>query len=140
MKLFFKKIYFYIESLPDHVYPFASEVEGRLVRGQQSYKKAVMQALDMYGPDRLGYKLTVYRGIFHFTGSVIFILCAAVISRNLFGSEVALYVLVGAATLALFFQEFYSHPKRFKQSRKKGVADWLTWVIPMMLYISFFSF
>ncbi len=137
MKAWFKKIYLYCESIPDRLYPFASEIEGRFVRGRESYMQAVEKAIETYGPNRLGYKLQFYRGAWHFIGSVIFIVFSTLISQKLFGSEVALYVLLGVAILALFIQEFFSHPMRFQQTRGKGIADWLTWVVPMVLYAIF---
>jgi len=132
-----KKLYLYCESIPDRFYPFTSEIEGRLVRGRESYKQAVENAFAKYGPNSLGLKLQFYRGACHFIGSVLFIVFATLISQKLFGSEVALYVLLGAAIVALFVQEFFSHPYRFQQSRRKGIVDWLTWVIPMVLYVIF---
>ncbi|MBX9906514.1 hypothetical protein K2X96_01280 [Patescibacteria group bacterium] len=140
MASFFKNIYEFMETVPDRLYPFACEIEGRLVRGRRSYMQALDRAVEMYGPHHFGYKLIVYRTAFHFLGSVFFIVCAALISQKLLGSEMALYVLLGAAIIALFVQEFYSHPKRYGQSRQKGILDWLTWVIPMMVYISFHTF
>ena len=68
---------------------------------------------------------------------MLFIVIATLVSQKLFGSEIALYILLGTAIVALFIQEFISHPNRFQQSRKKGIADWLTWVIPMVLYVIF---
>jgi len=133
---FFKKLYEFFETLPDRLYPFASEIEGRWVRGRSSYLYALNNAFEKYGPHRFGYKLTVYRATFHFLGAVLFIIFAALVSQKLLGSETALYVLVGAAIVALFIQEFHSHPKKYGQSRQKGVIDWLTWVIPMAIYIS----
>lgn len=137
MRALLKRLYLYCESIPDRLYPFTSEIEGRFVRGRESYKKAVEHAINTYGPNRLGLKLQFYRGAWHFIGSVLFIVFSTLISQKLFGSEVALYVLLGAAILALFVQEFFSHPVRFQQSRKKSVADWLTWVVPMVLYVIF---
>ncbi|OGG41752.1 hypothetical protein A2837_00860 [Candidatus Kaiserbacteria bacterium RIFCSPHIGHO2_01_FULL_46_22] len=136
MQEFFRKIYDFFETLPDRLYPFASEIEGRWVRGRRSYLHALNHAVLTYGPHRFGYKLTVYRATFHFLGAVLFIIFAALISQKLLGSEAALYVLLGAAIVALFLQEFHFHPKRYGQSRQKGVIDWLTWVIPMVVYIS----
>lgn len=137
MRLLLKRLYLYIESIPDRLYPFTSEIEGRFVRGRESYKKAVENAIEKYGPNSLGYKLQFYRGAWHFLGSVLFIVIATLVSQKLFGSEIALYILLGTAIVALFIQEFISHPNRFQQSRKKGIADWLTWVIPMVLYVIF---
>ena len=136
MRQFFRKAYEFTETLPDRLYPFASEIEGHWVRGRSSYLHALNKAFETYGPHRLGYKLIVYRATFHFLGAVLFIIFATLISQKLFGSETALYVLLGAAIVALYFQEFHSHPKRYGQSRQKGMVDWLTWVIPMVIYIS----
>lgn len=140
MKAFFKKAYIFIESIPDRLYPFACEIEGKMVRGRRSYMHAVERALEKYGANKLGYKLVVYRGAFHFAGSVLFIITSTIVSHKLFGSEAALYILVAIAIVGLFFQEFYSHPKRYQQARNKGLTDWLTWVIPMMVYIYFITF
>jgi hypothetical protein len=130
--------YFYFLTLPDRLYPFKREIEGQWVRGQRAYEAAVADALTRYGLGRLGYKLMFYREVFHLIGSIIFIVCATAISKDLFGSDVALYVLLGAAILALSYQEFYVHPKIYSQHARKGIADWLVWVAPMIAYITLF--
>ena len=134
MLQYLKKSYLYLVSLPDRWYPFGSEIEGKWVRGQQSYAQAVERAFAKYGPGRLGYKLTIYRETCHFVGSIIFIFCATVLSKDLFGSETALYVLLGAAILALSFQEFYVHPKHWHQKARKGLFDWFSWTVPVAIY------
>jgi len=131
------KVYDFFVTLPERLYPFRCEIEGRFVRGQASYKRALDQAVKRYGPHRLEYKLTIYRGTFHVLGSVLFIIFAALLSKKLLGSEIALYVMVAAAIVALFIQEFYAHPRRFGQLRKKGIIDVAGWVVPMMVYIYF---
>jgi hypothetical protein len=138
MKAFLKKMYLFVESLPDRLYPFTCEIEGKIVRGRASYHKAVDRAMEKYGPNNLGYSLIFYRGIFHVTGAILFISAAGLISRELFGSEVALYVLMVAAAGSLFAQEFYWHPRRFHQMRHKSYIDWFGWVIPMVAYVMFF--
>ena len=125
-------------TLPDRLYPFRNEIEGKWVRGQRSYEQAVKQALEKYGLGRLGYKLMLYRETFHFLGSILFIVSATIISKNLFGSDAALYVLLLAAIVALAFQEFYVHPKSYGQKARKGIADWLVWVAPMVIYLLLF--
>ena len=35
MRLLLKRLYLYIESIPDRLYPFTSEIEGRFVRGRE---------------------------------------------------------------------------------------------------------
>lgn len=133
-----KSAYASVVSIPDRLYPFACEIEGRLVRGRRSYEQAVAHAFKEYGPGRFGYKLLMYREVFHFIGALLFITSAALISRVFFGSDTALYVLLVAAIASLTFQEFYVHPRRYGQRTQKGVTDWFTWVVPMMLYLLLF--
>lgn len=139
MKEAIRKSYTFIVTLPDRLYPFKNEIEGKWVRGQRSYEQAVNRALEQYGLGRLGYKLMLYRETFHFLGSILFIVSATFISKQLFGSDIALYVLLAAAVIALAFQEFYVHPKNYGQHTRKGVADWLVWVAPMVVYLVFFK-
>lgn len=138
MPLFIKKAYLFVESIPDRLYPFASDIEGQIVRGRASYLEAVKRAKAKYGQNNLGLSLIFYRGIFHVIGAILFISAAGLISRDLFGSEVALYVLLAAAALSLFVQEFYWHPRRFQQMRHKSYIDWFGWVVPMLVYVMFF--
>ena len=137
MRARLKSFYTFIETIPDRLYPFASEIEGRWVRGRRSYLQTLERVYEEYGPNRFGLKLSVYRGACHLLGSILFLLGATVISHRLFGSEVALYIMIAAAILMLSVQEFYLHPKRYGQHRGKGIADWLTWVLPMAVYLSF---
>lgn len=126
-------------TLPDRLYPFACQVEGSWVRGRRSYEQAVEQALETYGLNRLGYKLTIYRETFHFLGSIICIVLAALLSKLLFGSDTALYAVLVAAVVALFYQEFYLHPKLYGQHYQKGVTDLLAWLTPMAAYFFLFK-
>lgn len=135
MKTALKNTYGFCLTIPDRFYPFASEVGGQMVRGRRSYEAAVRRAVKRYGLGSLGLKLALYREVFHLIGSILFITFATLVSKDLFGSDVALYVLLGAAILALGFQEFYVHPKHYGQHVRKGVADWLVWVVPMLIYI-----
>lgn len=137
MRTYLKRLYTFLETLPDRLYPFASEIEGRWVRGRESYTRTLERVYEEYGPNRFGFKLSIYRGACHLFGSIVFLLAATIVSHRLFGSEIALYVMVVAAILMLSVQEFYLHPKRYGQLRGKGVTDWLTWVVPMVVYLSF---
>lgn len=135
MRSWLTNIYHYLESIPDRLYPFASEIEGKWVRGLASYKAHLNRAFTLYGPGRIGYKLNFYRGAWHFIGSVLLIVLTTILSQRLFGSETALYVILGMAIVLLFIQEFFSHPIRFQQPRGKSITDWLTWVIPILIYL-----
>ncbi|MDB5225326.1 MAG: hypothetical protein JWL87_278 [Candidatus Adlerbacteria bacterium] len=139
MTTFIKNTYLYLVTLPDRLYPFRCEIEGQWVRGRRSYEQAVERALVQHGLHRLGYKLTLYRETFHFVGSVVLVVAATIVSKTFFGSETALYVLLGTVIVALFFQEFYLHPKLYGQRYKKGVIDLLSWITPMAAYFFLFK-
>jgi hypothetical protein len=138
MKDKLKAFYLFVKTFPDRMYPFRVEIEGRFFRGKTSYELAVNQAWEKYGPHHLGFKLTMYRDVFHFMGAVVFILLMTLLSHRFLNSEAALYVLMGSAILALFVQEFYYHPKYYSQPLVKGITDWLSWVVPMMAYLFLF--
>lgn len=133
-------LYSFCETLPERLYPFASDIEGRLVRGRRSYMRALEKAMEDYGPHRLGYRLTVYRATFHFLGSILFITLSALLAQRFLGNEMALYVLIFIAAATITFQEFYMHPRRYGQLTRKGVGDWLTWILPMLAYLYFVTF
>ena len=132
-----KKLYFYTQTVPDRLYPFACDVEGKFVRGRESYKRALEDSFKKYGPNNFGYKLTIYRGTFHLLGSIVSIVCATFISQKLFGSEIALYILMALMIGGIFIQEFYLQPRLLGQLRYKGVVDSLTWVAPVLIYLTF---
>lgn len=131
-----KNLYLFIQTVPDRLYPFACEMEGKFVRGRESYKRALEESFAKYGPNHFGYKLTFYRGTFHFFGSVFFIVCSTFLSQKFFGSDIALYVLMTLMIVGIFVQEFYWQPKQLGQLRYKGIIDWLTWVTPALLYLT----
>jgi hypothetical protein len=139
VKAFLGNGYRYLITIPDRLYPFKREIEGKWVRGQRSYEAAVNDALEKYGLGKLGYKLTLYRETFHFVGSLLFIVFATLIAKNLFGSDAALYVLLLLAMMALAYQEFYLHPRTYGQLARKGVTDWLVWAVPMIIYLTLFN-
>ncbi len=128
-----ERTYFFFITLPDRLYPFRMQVEGQWVRGRRAYNEAVLEQVENL--HRLGYKLTLYREVFHFFGSVLFITLAALISHVFLGGDSALYVLLAAAVIALAYQEFYVHPKIYDQHPQKGILDWSVWVAPMALYL-----
>jgi cyanate permease len=138
-KVVFWRVHSWIESLPEKLYPFANQIEGKFVRGRKSYEFVLKSAIKKYGPHKIGYKLLMYRSACHCVGSVIFIALATFLSQKLFNTEIALYVLFSSAIVALFVQEFYWHPKQYSQTFSKSVADWCTWVLPMTIYLSMFK-
>ncbi len=128
-------IYPFLVTIPDRIYPFSVKIHGKKVRWQTAYNYALKQAMAKGGRGHYGVNLTVYRTICHVIGAFLFILTATLVSKYFFGSDVALYVLLIAATLAITFQEFYVHPRTYGQLRIKGIEDWLSWVVPFGVYV-----
>ena len=127
-------LYHALVVLPDHVYPFKTEVEGQWVRGVRSYNATLARYQRKYGAGRYGFKLDAYRQLFHLAGSILFLMGAAYFSQVLFGSTVALYAFLIAAVLFISFQEFYLQRRTYRQLWRKGILDWLTWCVPMGIY------
>jgi hypothetical protein len=46
-------------------------------------------------------------------------------------------VLLAAAFIAITFQEFYLQPRVLAQLKAKSVTDWLSWVVPIGMYLFF---
>jgi len=132
-----KRFYHFLETLPERLYPFASEIEGRWERGINSYKSTLEKAKEKYGEGKHGYRIIMYRSTWHVFGSIIFLILATIISERLFGHEIALYIMVGIAIVLIFLQEFFSHTKRYDQLPYKSFLDWFTWAIPMLFYVFF---
>jgi hypothetical protein len=127
--------YNFCVSIPDRLYPFAAEIEGERVRWRRAYVATLARLQADRGFGAYGVKLIAYRSFFHVIGSILFILFATLVSRDLFGSDAALYVLFALAAFGLAFQEFYLQPKTFGQLRVHGMIDLLSWVIPFALYL-----
>jgi len=137
MKTFFITVYQYLETIPDTFYPFRREIEGKWVRGQRAYQQVIQEGFLIFGPGKMSYQMVIYRGVWHLIGSIISITLITFIANDIFGSEIALYILLGAAIIALCVQEFLRHPKRYNQSTRKGILDVCTWVTPVVVYLLF---
>ncbi len=131
----FARLYNFFITFPNRCYPFSCEIEGERVRWQRSYDEVLRQVREKMGEGHYGAKLLIYREVFHIAGAFLFILLAALIAKDLFGSDIALYVLLGAAFLAISFQEFYLQPRTLGQLRTKSIMDWLSWVVPFGLFL-----
>lgn len=139
MKKFFITLYQYLETIPDTFYPFQREIEGKLVRGKQAYQQVIEEGFKLMGPGKLHYKIVIYRGAWHLIGSIISIISIAFVADKIFGSTIALYILLIVAIIALCIQEFLRHPKRYHQSTRKGLLDVATWLTPVFLYLAFLT-
>ncbi|MCR4275802.1 MAG: hypothetical protein NUV90_00220 [Candidatus Parcubacteria bacterium] len=127
-------LYHSLVVLPDHCYPFKTEIEGQWVRGVRSYNATLARVQREYGAGHYGFKLDTYRQTFHLAGSIFFLVVAAYLSRTFFESTVALYVFLTAALFLITFQEFYLHRRMYQQLWRKGFVDWLAWCAPIGVY------
>ncbi|MDO8623924.1 MAG: hypothetical protein Q7R54_01075 [bacterium] len=127
--------YHYCCTIPDRVYPFKTRLQGRWVRGTRSYNARVKAYEREYGQGHLGYYLGTYRQLFHFVGSLVFLICTAYISSSFLGSTYALYTLLLVAIVLISYQEFYLHRRMYHQLWKKSIIDWAVWVIPVGVFL-----
>jgi hypothetical protein len=137
MKKILISFHHWLETIPDKLYPFKREIEGKWVRGKRAYTHALEEGFSILGPGKLRYRIVFYRGVWHIVGSIICMVVITYIAHEAFGSETALFALLGTAILALCLQEFILHPKRYGQTTRKGIFDIVTWVAPMLAYVAF---
>lgn len=135
MKKTLSKIYHFVATIPDRVYPFSVEIEGERVRWQAAYDEALSTFQKEYGYGRYGVRLIAYRGIFHVIGSSLFILFATLVTQELFDTNTALYTLLIMAIIALGYQELVVQKRTLGQHFLHSVFDWFSWVIPMAIYV-----
>lgn len=127
--------YDFLVSIPDRIYPFAEEVEGQRVRFRRAYDQALARVQQQRGYGTYGAWLITYRGVCHVVGAMLFIGVSTFVSKQLFGSDVALYVLLVLASFALIFQEFVLQPKTFGQMKVHSLLDLMSWVVPFCVYV-----
>ena len=137
MKKFFVSLHHWFETIPEKLYPFKRQIKGKWVRGKKAYTAVIEEGFKVLGPGKLSYRIVFYRGAWHLLGSIVSMIAITYIAQRIFGSEIALFVLLGTAILALFMQEFILHPKRYGQTTNKGIFDIVTWVAPMLVYVAF---
>jgi len=137
MKSLFLRLQDWFVALPEKLYPFKQEIEGTWVRGIRAYEKAHGKRITIGGTGETSYRVMIYRGTWHLFGSVVLLISLTIIANLLFGSEVALYILMAMSIAALCLQEFVLHSRRYGQTTKKGIFDILTWAAPMLAYVAF---
>ena len=135
MRGYASRLYSFFLTLPNCLYPFSCVVEGKRVRFRKAYEEILREVRERLGDGHYGARLFAYREVFHIVGAFLFILYSALISKELFGSDVALYVLLAAALIAITVQEFYVQPRTLGQLRTKSVMDWLSWAVPFGIFL-----
>ena len=132
-------VYHFFVTLPDLLYPFSATIAGKRVRARLDYEYTLAKFERTYGRGHFGIFITCYRSLFHIAGSIIVITVFAFVARAFFGTERALYVVLGLVTLLITYQEFYYHPRYYHQLFKKGALDWAAWIAPIGIYLTFFK-
>lgn len=128
------RVYNFCVRIPDHMYPFSEMIEGKKVRWKAAYDQALARMNESGGYGHYGAWLIAYRSVFHVLGSLLFIVFATLVSQQLFGSEIALYVLLGMAAFALIYQEFFLQPRTFGQMKIHSLVDLFSWVAPFAVF------
>ncbi len=117
--------YRFLVTLPDRLYPFRSEIQGKWVRGMRSYNHRLALAYKQYGRGHYGYALMLYRQAFHLAGSLIVIAIGAFFASG--------FILI-LAIIGIGCQEFILQRRTYQQLWMKGIADWLVWSAPIGIY------
>lgn len=136
-ELLLKRLYHFFVTFPERTYPFATRIRGKKVRWGRSYERAVRDIQERLGEGACGIKLGTYRQLWHIIGSALFIGTATLLSHTFIGTDAALPAMFFAAMIAITYQEFYFHPRYYKQRFGKSIADWASWVAPLYLYLAF---
>ncbi len=131
-----KKFYDYLITFPERLYPFSEKTkEGKVISGERAYAylkeeniKNFDDAYSLKAP-----KLLLWRQVFHLGPSLVIIFIADQMFRHMsFFNGFAFLVLV---SLCIAIQEFYFHPHYYNQKIEKGIIDFTTWMLPIILYI-----
>lgn len=126
--------YNFLLTIPDRIYPFAVEVEGQRVRFRRAYDALLARIQAERGYGTYGAWLITYRGLCHVVGAILFIAFSTLVSKQLFGSDVALYVMLVLASIALVAQEFWLQPRTHGQMKLHSVVDLMSWIVPFGIY------
>jgi len=130
------RLYDFLVSIPDRIYPFSEEIEGQRVRFRRAYNAALERIQQKRGYGSYGAWLITYRSACHVVGAILFISFSTIVSQQLFGSDIALYVLLVLASLAIAAQEFVFHPRSFGQMKLHSAIDLMSWIMPFGLYVA----
>lgn len=128
-------VYNYCVTIPDRFYPFSEEVNGEKVRWRSAYDQALARIQQEYGYGHYGPMLVTYRGVFHVVGAILFILFSVLVSRELVGSDGALYLLFSFVAAGILYQEMYVQKHTHGQLLFHSFVDWFSWIIPMVIYL-----
>lgn len=76
------------------------------------------------------------REIFHIIGSCILIGISYVVSIFVYTyTSLIIFTMLG---IWITYQEFYLHPKKYNQRISEGILDWLSWMLPFLIFIFIF--
>jgi|GEM_PF-3555261 len=73
-----------------------------------------------------------WRTYCHILGSVVLVYGSHLLAL-ITGYTVPFYIFL-LLVVWMTYQEFYLHPKRYKQKLWKGILDWFSWILPFTFY------
>jgi len=76
----------------------------------------------------------IWRELCHLTGSLFLILISYFLKPLIPAASIIIFVVL---LLWMTYQEFYLHPKKYDQKLWKGILDWLSWIAPFVIYLTF---
>lgn len=131
-----KKFYDYLITFPERLYPFTERTKiGEKVTGERAYRLVAKKNVELYEDaySLKSPKLLLWRAVFHLGGSVFLVFIADQLFKHMsFFNGFAFLVL---ASVCIAIQEFYLHPHYYNQKPQKGIIDFATWMLPILLYI-----
>jgi hypothetical protein len=133
-----KKFYDYLITFPERLYPFTEKTKaGEKLTGERAYKLVAKKNIEIHEDaySLKSPKLLLWRAVFHLGGSIALVFIADQMIKNMsFFNGFALLVFV---VFCIALQEFYFQPQYYNQKLQKGIIDFATWMLPILLYIVF---
>lgn len=77
----------------------------------------------------------LWRAILHVASSLVLLFVSHLVALE-YGYNAPAYVFA-ALLIFITYLEFYLHPKLYHQKLSKGIIDWLSWILPFILYFLF---
>lgn len=127
-------IYDWLIRLPGYFYPFATVVNGKRRRGMASYQCALELIKETETKIIYPAKVLIHREMSHLLGSLIAIPTGSFLGV-LLNTPVVTYIFFILLIIFITIQEFYIHPKYYRQIWWKSCIDWSMWVGPIILFL-----
>jgi hypothetical protein len=126
--------YNWIIKFPGYFYPFVSIIDGERKRGMASYQCALRLIRETETKIIYPAKVLIHSELSHLLGSLIAIPTASFLGVVL-QAPIVTYAFLIFIILFITIQEFYIHPKHYRQIWWKSCIDWSMWVGPIVIFL-----